>query len=459
VAVVISTWATPGQVVYVQNGGYYTVSSVPDATHVVLTNLGYTGNAAPAVVIATSQKVGPGGLKGIDGTGAGITLNSLSPTTTRGDLIVDNGALNPNASDVRLAVGTNGQMLIPNSVQATGLQWKTVIPNAVTADNTIPRYDGASGEPTPLQTSKVIINDNGAVQATGSGGNARGTDAVDLQVNRAGLTQVASGNKSVICGGENNSAEAADAAVVGGIGNHATGVSSFVGGGSGNQALADTSVIAAGLNNTITGANATIGGGSTNTCSFQNSTIGGGVGNVCSDESATVAGGNLNKSFAPFASVPGGFHGVADKYGQTAHASGMFAAEGDAQTSELIWRILTTDATANVEAFLDGASLRATIAASKSWVFDILVIARSSAGVSAAWRVAGAIQNNAGTTALVAAVTTTVLADGTGATWGVAGSVVVDADNANDTLRVRFTGAAATNIRWVARARLVEVSF
>jgi hypothetical protein len=60
---------------------------------------------------------------------------------------------------------------------------------------------------------------------------------------------------------------------------------------------------------------------------------------------------------------------------------------------------------------------------------------------------------------LVAAVTTTVLADGTGATWGVAGSVVASADNVNKSLKIAVTGAALTNIRWVAHARLVEVNF
>ena len=102
----------------------------------------------------------------------------------------------------------------------------------------------------------------------------------------------------------------------------------------------------------------------------------------------------------------------------------------------------------------------AAIAASLSWAFHIHIVGRSSAGVTAAWEVKGAIQNNAGTVALVAAVTNTLLADGTGGTWGAIGNVpVVAADNGNDTLIITVTGAGATNIRWTAHARLVEVRF
>lgn len=43
-----------GQTVYVIGGGYYTVSSVTDSTHVVLTNTGATGNAAPGATIAVT---------------------------------------------------------------------------------------------------------------------------------------------------------------------------------------------------------------------------------------------------------------------------------------------------------------------------------------------------------------------------------------------------------------------
>lgn len=47
-------------------------------------------------------------------------FNALSPLTTKGDIVGHNGTNN-----VRLAVGTDGQVLVANSGAATGLAWST----------------------------------------------------------------------------------------------------------------------------------------------------------------------------------------------------------------------------------------------------------------------------------------------------------------------------------------------
>lgn len=55
------------------------------------------------------------------GTGASTAVaafNALSPLTTKGDVLVNDGA-----NDVRLAVGTNGYVLTADSAQASGLKW------------------------------------------------------------------------------------------------------------------------------------------------------------------------------------------------------------------------------------------------------------------------------------------------------------------------------------------------
>lgn len=55
------------------------------------------------------------------GTGAATAttgFNALSPSTTKGDIIVHNGT-----DDVRLAVGSNNQVLVADSTTATGTKW------------------------------------------------------------------------------------------------------------------------------------------------------------------------------------------------------------------------------------------------------------------------------------------------------------------------------------------------
>lgn len=53
-------------------------------------------------------------------TTASAAFNALSPTTTKGDIIVDDGT-----DPLRLAVGSNNQVLTADSAQATGVKWAT----------------------------------------------------------------------------------------------------------------------------------------------------------------------------------------------------------------------------------------------------------------------------------------------------------------------------------------------
>ena len=68
VSVGSTAWMGVGQTLYVVGGGYYSVSSLTNATTVILTNLGYTGNAAAAASVATAAKVSPGGVPGPSGS-------------------------------------------------------------------------------------------------------------------------------------------------------------------------------------------------------------------------------------------------------------------------------------------------------------------------------------------------------------------------------------------------------
>jgi hypothetical protein len=246
----------------------------------------------------------------------------------------------------------------------------------------------------------LVISSIGAVQTRGVGagttaGNARGTASIDLQTSRSAAAQVASGSASVIGGGRNNTASGLNAVSAGGNGNTASGQESCAG------------------------------GGETNTAS------------------------------ATYSFVPGGSRGVANKYGQQAHASGRFSADGDAQRSSLVARISTTDATPT-GLTLDGvSSTLVTLANNQAWRFTIEVIAKQmSSSNHAAFRFEGTITK--GTTNASTAIGSsgvTKVSTLNGMTW----DCNVSADTTNGALLVTATGAAATSIRWVGSISLVEV--
>lgn len=435
ISVGTSAWAVVGQDIFVEGGGYYLVISKPTAASITVENLGYDANSAPTTIIASGSHVGPAGEKGATGaTGSsGTTI-----LTTKGDILSHDGA-----AAGRLGVGTDGKVLAADSAQALGVVWNTVQPNAAT-DNAAARYDGTAGKPVPLQDSKLVITDDGAVQASGSGGNARGARAVDLQVQRTVATEVASGQESGIVSGTRNTASGAQSGVLSGNQNTASGLKSAVVGGDNNVASGDYSSVDGGSSNEVSGDYGNIAAGLSNAITGNYCFVGAGQGNsVGGNNSAVIAGSG----------------GVTDLYGQIAHASGNFSNGGDAQSSELVWRNNTTGNTPT-ELFLDGAAIRAVLRDSFSWVFRITVIGRQDNGDTAAWQFTGAIKMVAAVASLVSAVNASLLAADAGSIatgWGLVGNVAVTADAANDSLKITVTGVAATNIRWVAHARLVEV--
>jgi hypothetical protein len=78
-----TAWMSVGQAVYVAGGGYYTVSSITDDTTAVLSNLGYTGNAAESTNVPFPASVSPAGIQG--GSSDGVTsVGVTAPITNTG---------------------------------------------------------------------------------------------------------------------------------------------------------------------------------------------------------------------------------------------------------------------------------------------------------------------------------------------------------------------------------------
>ena len=119
------------------------------------------------------------------------------------------------------------------------------------------------------------------IVATPASGNARGTYAVDLQMSRISAAQVASGDYSIIVGGFQNTASAAESSVIGGIQ---------------NTASATYSSVIGGIQNTASGLYAVTTGGYLNVSSGQAAVALGGVGNIASGGYATTIGGYQNRA-------------------------------------------------------------------------------------------------------------------------------------------------------------------
>ncbi len=97
---------------YLRGNGTDVVMSAIQAADVPTLNQNTTGTAAN---VTGTVAIANGGTGQTTKTEA---FDALSPTTTKGDIIVSNGTDN-----VRLGVGTNNQVLTADSTTATGLKW------------------------------------------------------------------------------------------------------------------------------------------------------------------------------------------------------------------------------------------------------------------------------------------------------------------------------------------------
>jgi len=141
--------------------------------------------------------------------------------------------------------------------------------------------------------------DTGPLQGSYDG-NGRGNYATDWQRSRISGEQIAGGDYSVLCGGENNI-----------IGPSGYGAHSVIGGGYGNRIYDNENTIVGGRNNTINNG-------------IVNGSIGGGKENIINSYYSTI---------------PGGYQAKTRLYGEVSHAAGYFASPGDAQKSTLVLKV------------------------------------------------------------------------------------------------------------------------
>jgi hypothetical protein len=247
---------------------------------------------------------------------------------------------------------------------------------------------------------------------TTTGGNKRGTNAVDLQAGARTLnTQVASGANSFVVGLRNTA--------------------------SGNQSNAQ------GLGSTASNAVAFALGNGVN--STGNSSFATGNSTTASGASSFASGFGSNT----FSVI-----------GRYSHAGNLLAASGDSQYSRFGLRNSTTNATAtrlSVDAAAASATNQAVLQNNNAFYFKGEIVAKQTASTNVAvWTFSGVIVRgtSAATTVLVGTPTITAITNVPA--WG---TPTITADTTLGCINVTVTGLAATSIRWNCNLETTEIIY
>jgi hypothetical protein len=193
----------------------------------------------------------------------------------------------------------------------------------------------------------------------------------------------------------------------------------------------------------------------------------------------SFAAGRNSQSTSQYSVVLGGYSSFATKdyayaFGHRAsadvigkYAYGVFTS-GDVGTSQGGYYVLalnTTDATASPLVTNGGSNAGSTtnqviLPNNSAYSFSGTIIARQQASAGsdyAAWEIKGAIlrDGSAATTVLGNGIKNSLYASAGAAAWDVS----LTADTTNGGLAITVTGAAATNIRWVATVNTSEVTY
>lgn len=400
-----------------------------------------------------------GGIEGL--TSADIdTLAEINAILTDADLAsvsyVDSGL---SGKQTTLVSGTNIKTV--NSTSLLGSGDITVgLSGTGSVDNAALRADGTGGA--TLQNSAWIITDNytaspnntvnhGSLQATGgttnvsasivpkaagafmlavpdgtaTGGNVRGSNAVDLQISRSAATEVASGSLSFAFGYRNTVSGTDGATAIGGL-----------------NTVSGRYATTLGRGNTISSESCWIVGESCTASNFASYSFIAGYVSTANNSFYSNVFGLFCSTTNSEIGLASGYYAASTRYGQESRANGRFSATGDAQKVGFLARNVTTSAVAT-ELYLNGSSTRLTIPSGKVMSALVRVVGVKSDGSEVIKFLRDVtIKNVGGTTSLEAAI------DTIGTDINVSGATLdLDADNTNDTLKIAVTPPTGT-WRW-----------
>lgn len=245
-------------------------------------------------------------------------------------------------------------------------------------------------------------------------------------------------------------------------GSRASGTDSFaaaVGNNTSTYGATAANAVAIGDLSKATAANATA-IGDTNTSSGSASGTFGGVLNTASASQSVVVGGSTNTASGVSSFVTGNLGNTNSIETKAVVGNGFTGVSGSAQFGVLVLKRSTTDATPQVLNAWDGTSgttNQVILPNNSAYAFTGTVVARRQAAggtESAAWKIEGLIRRE-GTAASTTLVASTVTAISNAPGWTLA----LSADTTNGGLKIEATGAASTNIRWVATVQTSEVTY
>lgn len=413
-------------------------------------------------IVAISESAGGGTYTSKSVTGANIKAlvtdaNMTTTDITTNDVSTSKHGFAPKApndttkflrGDATWAVVPAGGLTKFTEAEATTSPNNTVYVDSLTAAGSTTNVDVAI---VPKGTGALLaqVPDN-----TATGGNKRGTYAVDWQTARTSATQIASANYSSILGGRNNTASGTHASNIGGLTNVSSGDNSVTGGYI-NTASND-SAIAIGYTNTSSNI-CSMSFGESNTSSGYNSFCAGRNNTGSANYSSAIGFGNISNAVSSHSQ--GYYSHVFGIYGRKSYASGREATTGDAQYSKFILRIRTTGNTATTVT-TDAQSATTTnqviLENQSAYRFKGTIIGKKSGTTDiASWDIDGLIARGANAASTTLNVSNVTLVQNTPA-WG---TPTLAADTTNGGLRVQVTGAAATNIQWTAVIETTEVIY
>jgi hypothetical protein len=433
-----------------------TTGTAANVTGIVAVANGGSGTATPSIVAGTNVTVTgtwPNQTIASSGGGGGATL-TISDKTAAYTVV---------AGDLATVINcTSGTFTVSLTAAATlGSGFNVTIWNTGTGVVTI---DPAGTETVdgvdPTTEFKISQGTGVELVCTGTAwltGSTRNSGSASIGILGVQLGRNSSGNMAIATTGQG-------AMALGG--SYASGADSFAAGVANNTstygAQGANSVAIGQLAKATGGQSCAIGASATATSTtalaLGNKANATGSGSVV----IAAAGTGWISSATAGSSIAIGDGAVSNIVGKIAFSSGSSNVNtGISQSGLFILSISTTDATAStLNSYNYGTSdstNQVILPNNSAFAFTGIVVARQKASngtASAAWKVEGLIRRE-GTAASTTLVASTVTAISNVPAWAIA----LTADTTNGGLAVTATGAAATNIRWVATIQTSEVIY